>query len=126
MSSAGTASLAEVLPGVLLLNMALPSSFPVPFLLLVRCRFDVLVHMKEIGRVIPVLDLHQSLVVVPITGLYARFTLLCQEVDIDPFLSERLDGSPEALTPGHMRLCVSFCPQHNHLQDVMIVAQGKC
>src|SRR5579885_1890023 len=104
MSSAGRASFAEVFPGVLLLDMSVPSSFPLSFLFLPRRWFDVLVHMKEVVRVIPVLDLHQPLVVGAVAGPDAGFTLIRQEVDIDPFLSEWLDGSLEALNPLQMRL----------------------
>src|SRR5579884_4005830 len=43
---------------------------------LLHCRFDVLVDVKEVGRIIPVLDLYQPLVVVAITGAYAGFTLI--------------------------------------------------
>lgn len=86
------------------------------------CRFDVLVYMKEVGRVVPVLDLHQPLIIVTVAGPDAGFPLVRQEVDIDPFLSERLDGSPEALNPLQMGLCLPFRPLRNHLQDGMIVA----
>src|SRR3989442_14081850 len=85
---------------------------------------DVLVDMKEIARVIPLLERPQPVVVARIGGPHPLFPFLAQVVDISP-RRQWLQDLPEGLGPFDVRARFAIRPTGEDADNVGLPSLGK-
>src|SRR5947209_7477852 len=93
-------------------------------------RFDVLVEMEEVGRIILVLQSHQPFVVDPIRISYRcqPFLFTSQEVDIGSIGCKRLHRRPERTGPANIGVCfagLALIPGSQNVKGVVLLTQRK-
>src|SRR5579884_4414444 len=85
--------------------------------------------MKEVSRIIGVLDVHQSLVVGTIAGPHSRRLVLftAQEIDVGSAARKGFCGPPEVAHPSDLPVCLTGCllPDDHDLQGVVVLTQRK-